>query len=199
MYGSGRPLPHPTWLPAGLGFVRGTVVKGSFTKKYSPHLRALRRARADQGGARPRAPSRSGPERGGPVSRPPSAHDAGCPRRGNHDRRGDARRARLQPALGRHRGAGSDCRLGPPRREHHQRPGVRRDCRGVSLGLSRALGAAHATATALPAALAHVIDMHQLSKDPEQLSPTYTPTAQSIMQAWTRTSSTTTSPTARRC
>jgi hypothetical protein len=29
--------------------------------------------------------------------------------------------------------------------------------------------------------LAHVIDMHQLSKDPEQLSPTYTPTAQSIV------------------
>jgi hypothetical protein len=29
--------------------------------------------------------------------------------------------------------------------------------------------------------LAHVIDMHQLSKDPEQLSPTYEPTAQSIV------------------
>ncbi|MBE1548530.1 hypothetical protein GGC64_002554 [Mycobacterium sp. OAS707] len=29
--------------------------------------------------------------------------------------------------------------------------------------------------------LAHVIDMHQLSKDPEQLSPTYTPTEQSIV------------------
>jgi hypothetical protein len=29
--------------------------------------------------------------------------------------------------------------------------------------------------------LAHVIDMHQLSKDPEQLSPTYTPTEQSIL------------------
>jgi hypothetical protein len=29
--------------------------------------------------------------------------------------------------------------------------------------------------------LAHVIDMHQLSKDPEQLSPTYTPTAQSVV------------------
>lgn len=29
--------------------------------------------------------------------------------------------------------------------------------------------------------LAHVIDMHQLSKDPEQLSPSYTPTAQSIL------------------
>jgi hypothetical protein len=29
--------------------------------------------------------------------------------------------------------------------------------------------------------LAHVIDMHQLSKDPEQLSPTYTPTAESIV------------------
>jgi hypothetical protein len=28
--------------------------------------------------------------------------------------------------------------------------------------------------------LAHVIDMHQLSKDPEQLSPTYVPTAQSV-------------------
>jgi hypothetical protein len=28
--------------------------------------------------------------------------------------------------------------------------------------------------------LAHVIDMHQLSKDPEQTSPSYTPTAQSI-------------------
>jgi len=28
--------------------------------------------------------------------------------------------------------------------------------------------------------LAHVIDMHQLSKDPEQISPSYTPTAQSI-------------------
>lgn len=28
--------------------------------------------------------------------------------------------------------------------------------------------------------LAHVIDMHQLSKDPEQASPTYTPTAQSV-------------------
>ena len=28
--------------------------------------------------------------------------------------------------------------------------------------------------------LAHVIDMHQLSKDPEQVSPTYTPTAESI-------------------
>ena len=28
--------------------------------------------------------------------------------------------------------------------------------------------------------LAHVIDMHQLSKDPEQVSPTYTPTAQSV-------------------
>ena len=29
--------------------------------------------------------------------------------------------------------------------------------------------------------LAHVIDMHQLSKDPEQLSPNYVPTAQSVM------------------
>jgi len=29
--------------------------------------------------------------------------------------------------------------------------------------------------------LAHVIDMHQLSKDPEQLSPMYTPTAQSVV------------------
>jgi hypothetical protein len=29
--------------------------------------------------------------------------------------------------------------------------------------------------------LAHVIDMHQLSKDPEQLSPSYTPTPQSIV------------------
>lgn len=29
--------------------------------------------------------------------------------------------------------------------------------------------------------LAHVIDMHQLSKDPEQVSPTYTATAQSIL------------------
>jgi hypothetical protein len=29
--------------------------------------------------------------------------------------------------------------------------------------------------------LAHVIDMHQLSKDPEQVSPTYAPTAQSVM------------------
>jgi hypothetical protein len=29
--------------------------------------------------------------------------------------------------------------------------------------------------------LAHVIDMHQLSKDPEQLSPTYVPTEQSIV------------------
>jgi len=29
--------------------------------------------------------------------------------------------------------------------------------------------------------LAHVIDMHQLSKDPEQLSPTYVPTPQSIV------------------
>jgi hypothetical protein len=29
--------------------------------------------------------------------------------------------------------------------------------------------------------LAHVIDMHQLSKDPEQLSPSYQPTAQSIV------------------
>jgi hypothetical protein len=29
--------------------------------------------------------------------------------------------------------------------------------------------------------LAHVIDMHQLSKDPEQLSPAYTPTAESIV------------------
>jgi len=29
--------------------------------------------------------------------------------------------------------------------------------------------------------LAHVIDMHQLSKDPEQISPSYTPTAQSIL------------------
>jgi hypothetical protein len=28
--------------------------------------------------------------------------------------------------------------------------------------------------------LAHVIDMHQLSKDPEQISPTYTPTAESV-------------------
>ncbi|WP_064751540.1 hypothetical protein [Mycobacterium sp. URHB0044] len=28
--------------------------------------------------------------------------------------------------------------------------------------------------------LAHVIDMHQLSKDPEQVSPGYTPTAQSV-------------------
>jgi len=28
--------------------------------------------------------------------------------------------------------------------------------------------------------LAHVIDMHQLSKDPEQTSPNYTPTAQSV-------------------
>jgi hypothetical protein len=28
--------------------------------------------------------------------------------------------------------------------------------------------------------LAHVIDMHQLSKDPEQLSPTYVPTAESV-------------------
>jgi hypothetical protein len=28
--------------------------------------------------------------------------------------------------------------------------------------------------------LAHVIDMHQLSKDPEQVSATYTPTAQSV-------------------
>jgi hypothetical protein len=28
--------------------------------------------------------------------------------------------------------------------------------------------------------LAHVIDMHQLSKDPEQTSPSYTPTAQSV-------------------
>jgi len=28
--------------------------------------------------------------------------------------------------------------------------------------------------------LAHVIDMHQLSKDPEQVSPSYTPTAQSV-------------------
>ena len=28
--------------------------------------------------------------------------------------------------------------------------------------------------------LAHVIDMHQLSKDPEQVSPNYTPTAQSV-------------------
>jgi hypothetical protein len=28
--------------------------------------------------------------------------------------------------------------------------------------------------------LAHVIDMHQLSKDPEQVSPGYVPTAQSI-------------------
>jgi len=28
--------------------------------------------------------------------------------------------------------------------------------------------------------LAHVIDMHQLSKDPEQVSPTYVPTAQSV-------------------
>jgi hypothetical protein len=28
--------------------------------------------------------------------------------------------------------------------------------------------------------LAHVIDMHQLSKDPEQLSPTYVPTPQSV-------------------
>ena len=46
--------------------------------------------------------------------------------------------------------------------------------------------------------LAHVIDMHQLSKDPEQVSPTYTPTAQSVATAWTPTSSTTTSTTARR-
>src|SRR5262245_57779631 len=29
--------------------------------------------------------------------------------------------------------------------------------------------------------LAHVIDMHQLSKDPEQLSPTYEPTPQSVL------------------
>ncbi|MGX9791845.1 hypothetical protein [Mycobacterium sp. MMS18-G62] len=29
--------------------------------------------------------------------------------------------------------------------------------------------------------LAHVIDMHQLSKDPEQLNPTYVPTAQSVL------------------
>jgi hypothetical protein len=29
--------------------------------------------------------------------------------------------------------------------------------------------------------LAHVIDMHQLSKDPEQLSPAYVPTAQSVV------------------
>jgi hypothetical protein len=29
--------------------------------------------------------------------------------------------------------------------------------------------------------LTHVIDMHQLSKDPEQVSPTYTPTAQSVL------------------
>jgi hypothetical protein len=29
--------------------------------------------------------------------------------------------------------------------------------------------------------LAHVIDMHQLSKDPEQLSPAYTPTSESIV------------------
>jgi hypothetical protein len=29
--------------------------------------------------------------------------------------------------------------------------------------------------------LAHVIDMHQLSKDPEQLSPNYVPTAQSVV------------------
>jgi hypothetical protein len=28
--------------------------------------------------------------------------------------------------------------------------------------------------------LAHVIDMHQLSKDPEQVSPSYTPTAESV-------------------
>jgi hypothetical protein len=28
--------------------------------------------------------------------------------------------------------------------------------------------------------LAHVIDMHQLSKDPEQVSPSYTPTSQSV-------------------
>jgi hypothetical protein len=28
--------------------------------------------------------------------------------------------------------------------------------------------------------LAHIIDMHQLSKDPEQVSPTYVPTAQSV-------------------
>ena len=28
--------------------------------------------------------------------------------------------------------------------------------------------------------LAHVIDMHQLSKDPEQVSPTYVPTAESV-------------------
>ena len=28
--------------------------------------------------------------------------------------------------------------------------------------------------------LAHVIDMHQLSKDPEQVSPTYTPTSESV-------------------
>jgi hypothetical protein len=29
--------------------------------------------------------------------------------------------------------------------------------------------------------LAHVIDMHQLSKDPEQISPSYTPTAESVL------------------
>jgi hypothetical protein len=29
--------------------------------------------------------------------------------------------------------------------------------------------------------LAHVIDMHQLSKDPEQVSPTYVPTAESVV------------------
>lgn len=28
--------------------------------------------------------------------------------------------------------------------------------------------------------LAHVIDVHQLSKDAEQVSPSYTPTAQSV-------------------
>jgi hypothetical protein len=29
--------------------------------------------------------------------------------------------------------------------------------------------------------LAHVIDMHQLSKDPEQISPAYVPTSQSVL------------------
>ena len=32
--------------------------------------------------------------------------------------------------------------------------------------------------------LAHVIDMHQLSKDPEQISPSYTPTAESVLHGF---------------
>ena len=47
--------------------------------------------------------------------------------------------------------------------------------------------------------LAHVIDMHQLSKDPEQVSPTYTRTVRASATASTPTSCTTTSTTARRC